>query len=185
MIRNTFCTLDGIGEKLEKRLWREGVLTWDDFTGADELLGFGKEKKSFLDDCLVHDAKELCADNAPYFSRRIRRREHWRLFDFFKGDAVCLDIETNGLQPNSGGVITVAGFYDGYEYKSLVRGENLSAESLNKELSRHKCLITFYGAVFDIPIYSEVVQRGKMRFAPFRPLFCGKKTWDEGRLKEA
>jgi uncharacterized protein YprB with RNaseH-like and TPR domain len=183
MIRNTFCILDGIGEKLERRLWREGVLTWNDFTGADELLGFGKEKKSFLDDCLLQDARELRADNASYFSRRIRRREHWRLFDFFKGDAVCLDIETNGLQPNSGGVVTVAGFYDGYEYKSLVRGENLSTENLNRELSRHKCLITFYGAAFDIPFILRSFSGVKFDLPHFDLCFAAKRLGMKGGLK--
>ena len=38
MIRNTFCILEGIGEKLEKRIWKEGILTWEDFTNASEFL---------------------------------------------------------------------------------------------------------------------------------------------------
>ncbi len=183
MIRNTFCILDGIGEKLERRLWREGVLTWDDFTGADELLGFGKEKKIFFDDCLLHDARELRADNASYFSRRLRRREHWRLFDFFKEDALYLDIETNGLQPNSGGVVTVVGLYDGYEYRSLVRGENLSAESLNGELARYKYLITFYGAAFDIPYRLRSFSGVKIDMPHFDLCFAAKRLGMKGGLK--
>ncbi len=184
MIRNTFCILDGIGEKLEKRLWREGILTWNDFTCADELLGFSKERKSFLDDCLHHDAAELQADNAAYFSRRIRRREHWRLFDFFKGDVVCLDIETNGLQPNSGGVVTVVGFYDGYEYRKLVRGEDLSAESINRELARHKYLITFYGAAFDIPFVLRSFSGVKFDLPHFDLCFASKRLGIKGGLKK-
>ncbi len=183
MIRNTFCTLDGIGEKLERRLWREGVLTWDDFTGADELLGFSGERKSFLDDCLLQDAKELLADNAAYFSRRIKRREHWRLFDFFKDGAVCLDIETNGLQPNSGGYVTVIGLYDGYDYKSLVRGDNLTAESLGRELARYKCLVTFYGAAFDIPFICRTFSEIRFDLPHFDLCFAAKRLGMKGGLK--
>ncbi len=183
MIKNTFCLLDGIGEKLERRLWREGILTWDDFIGADELLGFSEERKSFFDDCLLQDSKELLADNAAYFSQRIRRREHWRLFDFFKGDAVCLDIETNGLQPNNGGFMTVVGLYDGYEYRSLVRGENLTAQNLSRELSRYKCLVTFYGAAFDIPFIMRSFSEIKFDLPHFDLCFAAKRLGMKGGLK--
>jgi hypothetical protein len=37
MIRNTFSILNGIGEKLEKRLWRNGILTWPVFINAPDL----------------------------------------------------------------------------------------------------------------------------------------------------
>ncbi|HSB32663.1 MAG TPA: ribonuclease H-like domain-containing protein [Candidatus Sulfobium mesophilum] len=184
MIKNTFCILDGIGEKLEKRLWRERILTWENFTGADELLGFSRERKDFLDDCLMQDAVQLGADNAVYFSRRIRRREHWRLFDFFKDSAVCLDIETNGLQPNSGGFVTVVGLYDGYDYKSLVRGENLSSESLQKELSRYKCLVTFYGSAFDVPFVLRSFSGVKFDMPHFDLCFAAKRLGMKGGLKK-
>lgn len=183
MIRNTFCTLDGIGEKLERRLWRDGILTWDAFTGADKVLGFSREKKNFLDDCLMQDAAQLSSDNAIYFARRIKRREHWRLFDFFKDSVVCLDIETNGFQPNSGGYVTVVGLYDGYDYKSFVRGENLSAESLQRELSRYKCLITFYGAAFDIPFIVRSFSGVKFEMPHFDLCFAAKRLGMKGGLK--
>jgi uncharacterized protein YprB with RNaseH-like and TPR domain len=151
MIKNTFCILDGIGEKLERRLWREGTLTWEDFMSANAPLGMTYERKSFFDECLLRNQAALTAGDAAYFSKQLRRREHWRMFDFFKKDAVCLDIETNGYQPGSGGVVTVVGLYDGYDYTSLVRGDNLSAGALKRELSQYKCLVTFYGAAFDVP----------------------------------
>ena len=61
------------------------------------------------------------------------------------------DIETSGLMPDKGGYVTVVGMYDGCDYKCFVRGNGLSPENLNKALSGYKYLITFYGAVFDIP----------------------------------
>ena len=184
MIKNTFCSLDGIGEKLERRLWREGILTWEDFLGAKAPLGFAPERKRFFDESLFHDRAELDAANAVYFSRRIRRREHWRLFDFFREGAVCLDIETNGYQPDRGGGVTVVGLYDGLDYTCLVRGENLSGETLKRELSRYKCLITFYGAAFDVPFLLRSFGEVKIDIPHFDLCFAAKRLGIKGGLKK-
>ena len=184
MIKNSFCILDGIGEKLERRLWKEGILTWKDFTEAENVLAFGPERKKLLDERLFRDSRELHAGNARYFSHRMKRREHWRLFDFFKDSAVCLDIETNGLQPQSGGYVTVIGLYDGYDYKCLVSGDNLSAENLNKELSRYKCLVTFYGAAFDVPFLLRTFHGVKFEIPHFDLCFAAKRLGIKGGLKK-
>lgn len=184
MIKNTFCSLDGIGEKLEKRLWKEGILTWEDFRDADELLGFSDERKRLFNESLFQDIKELESGNAQYFFGRLKRREHWRIYDFFKENAVCLDIETNGLQPNSGGYVTVVGLYDGYDYKSFVRGENLTAENLNRELERYKCIITFYGAAFDIPFLLRSFKGITFNIPHFDLCFAAKRLKIQGGLKK-
>jgi uncharacterized protein YprB with RNaseH-like and TPR domain len=184
MIKNTFCILDGIGEKLERRIWKEGILTWEDFAGSGELLGFGPERKKYFDDNLSLFSSELDSGNAPYFAERIKRREHWRLFDVFKDNAVCLDIETNGFQPNRGGYVTVVGLYDGYDYKCFVRGENLTAENLNRELGRYKCLITFYGAAFDVPFLFRTFNGVRFDMPHFDLCFAAKRLGLKGGLKK-
>jgi uncharacterized protein YprB with RNaseH-like and TPR domain len=183
MIRNSFCILDGIGEKLERRLWREGILTWEDFTGADEVLGFGRDRKQLLDGALQRDDKELSAGNADYFSRRVRRREHWRLFDYFKDSTVCLDIETNGLQPDQGGYVTVVGLYNGFDYECFVRGDNLTPDRLNEALAGYKYLITFYGAVFDIPFMLRSLEGVRFDMPHFDLCFAAKRLGMKGGLK--
>lgn len=184
MIRNTFCTLDGIGEKLEKRLWREGILTWNAFFDSPRVLGFAPERKRACDEKLRRDALELGAGNAAYFSGRLRRREHWRLFDIFKDGAVCLDIETSGLQPQNGGYVTVIGLYDGFDYKALVMGENLTIDNLSAELSRYKCLVTFYGAAFDIPFLLRCFEGLKCDMPHFDLCFAAKRLGISGGLKK-
>lgn len=151
MIRHTFSLLNGIGEKLERHIWDKGILIWEDFWECKKIDGINPEKKSVYDDQLLRSAEELSRGNSQYFARLMKRREHWRLFDIFKSEAVCLDIETNGYQPEQGGYVTVVGLYDGYGCTQLVRGENLTAENLNQILSGYKYLITFHGSVFDIP----------------------------------
>ena len=184
MIRNSFCILDGIGEKKEQRLWREGILTWRDFTAADEVLGFGRERKELMDEVLHHDNEELSKGNAGYFAHRIRRREQWRLFDYFRGETLCLDIETNGLQPYQGGYVTMVGLYDGYDYRCMVRGENLSAEGLSEALRGYKYLITFYGAVFDVPFLMRSLPGVRFDMPHFDLCFAAKRLGIKGGLKK-
>jgi len=130
MIRNTFSILNGIGERFERRLWRNGILTWDDFINVSDLTFINPDKKSLFDEYLSSALRELAEGNAVYFAGTIRRREHWRLFDIFKGEAACLDIETSGLMPSSGGYVTVVGIYDGYDYRYLIGKKDLTPENL-------------------------------------------------------
>ena len=53
----------------------------------------------------------------------IPQSEHWRLYDWFREQAVFLDIETTGLGRDSS--ITVVGLSDGYETKTMIKGINL------------------------------------------------------------
>jgi uncharacterized protein len=151
MIRNTFSILNGIGEKLERKLWGTGILTWDEFIDAPDINFINADKKAVFDESLASALNALDSADAGYFAHAIKRRDHWRLFDIFKEEAACLDIETNGFMPNSGGIVTVIGIYDGFEYKCFIRNENLTRENVMEEISRYKYLITFYGAGFDIP----------------------------------
>jgi len=147
--------LHGIGEKLEKRLWRNGILTWCDFIGASDVHFLNPLKKQIFDNFLSLASRELSEGNASYFAKHLKRKEHWRLFDIFKEKAACLDIETNGLMPENGGYITLIGIYDGLDYKCFVRERGLTPENVRKELSRYKYLITFYGSAFDIPFMKQ------------------------------
>ena len=184
MIRNTFSILNGIGERLERRLWRNGILTWDDFLDAPDISFISPVKKEGFDDRLSSSLRALDRDDAEYFAYTIRRREHWRLFDIFKGEAACLDIETNGFMPGSGGYTTVAGVYDGFDYKCFVKDENLTSENLRKELSRYRYLITFYGTCFDVPFLMRSMPDLKFNIPHFDLCFGARKLGFKGGLKK-
>ena len=184
MIQNSFCILDGIGEKKERRLWQEGILTWDDFLDAEKLLTFSDERKRLFNESLFLFQKEFIARNAGYSSRAVKRREQWRLFETFGEDIVCLDIETSGLQPQSGGYVTVVGLYDGRDYKCFVHGRNLTTDILNKELSNYKFLITFYGAAFDIPFLQRTFPGIEFSMPHFDLCFGAKRLKIQGGLKK-
>lgn len=184
MIRNTFSVLNGIGERLERRIWRSGILTWDGFINTSVLNFIKPDKKSVFDKQLSFALRELIDGNAMYFTSTISRREHWRLFDIFKEETACLDIETNGLMPESGGYVTVVGVYDGYDYKCFVRGINLTQENLKKELSRYKYLITYYGSVFDIPFLKRSMSNIVFDVPHFDICFGSRRLGFKGGLKK-
>jgi uncharacterized protein YprB with RNaseH-like and TPR domain len=183
VIRHTFSLLNGVGERLERHIWRKGILTWDDFCRCEEIDGISPERKRLYDNQLMQCSAELGAGNAEFFAKTMKRREHWRLFDAFKDGAVCLDIETNGFQAGAGGYATVVGLYDGYDWRSLIYGENLTAGNLNKELSGYKCLITFFGASFDIPFLLRTLPGVRFDIPHFDLCFSARRLGMQGGLK--
>jgi hypothetical protein len=183
MIRNTFTILDGIGQRLERRLWREGILTWNHFLDVKNTSFINQQRKRFFDETLFFAYNELNEGNAEYFAATLKRYEHWRLFDVFKGDAICLDIETNGLSPNSGGYVTLVGMYNGRDYKCFIRGENLTADALNEELSKYKYVITFFGSVFDIPFLKSCFSGLRFDIPHFDLCFGARRLGLKGGLK--
>jgi hypothetical protein len=184
MIHNTFSMLSGIGEKLERKLWKDGILTWEDFIGAGTIHFLGSDKKPFFDRSLSLAARKLAEGDATFFATTVKRREHWRLFERFREEAVCLDIETNGFQPHNGGYVTVVGLYDGYEWRSLVAGKDLTAENLNRELSGYKCLITYYGASFDIPFLLRAFPGVRFDMPHFDLCYAAHRAGFTGGLKK-
>ena len=92
---------------------------------------------------------------SPSFMVRKKRWENlefWvALFEEYRQECVCLDIETEGI----GKPITVVGVYRHVlgEQKliQLVQGANLSAQHIRKACKGAKLLITFNGIKHDIP----------------------------------
>ncbi len=184
MIRNTFSILNGIGEKTERRLWGKGILTWSDFINNHDIQFLNTQKKFIYDKLLTSASNELKNNNAEYFASFIKRREHWRLFDVFKENSVCLDIETNGLMPENGGHITLIGLYDGYDYKCLMMGVDLTVENLKTALSGYKYIITFYGTAFDIPFIFRSMSGIKFNIPHFDVCFGARRLGFKGGLKK-
>jgi len=184
MIRNTFSILNGIGAKLERRLWKDGILTWDDFMDAKSISAISPDRKPAFDESLSIASGHLAEGNATFFAKTVKRREHWRFFEDFNGEAVCLDIETNGYQPDRGGYVTVVGLYDGFEWKALTAGEDLTTENLNRELSGYKYLITYYGASFDVPFLMRTFKGVRFDMPHFDLCYAAKKLGMNGGLKK-
>lgn len=183
MIMHTFSILKGIGERLERRLWQKGITTWDDFIRAQNIDFIPLDTKINYDLQLLELMDKLQHENLSYLCRAVKRREHWRFFDMFRDGCVCLDIETNGIKPESGGYITVLGIYNGKEYHGLIRGYDLEPLKVKKLLEGYKCLITFNGSLFDIPFLRRCYPSVSFDIPHFDLSFAARRLGLNGGLK--
>ena len=161
MIRQSFIFLDRISQDMEKRIWQQGIEDWNSFIGAKRIDGISKFRKGHYDRQINEAKKHLYSANSAYFANMLTKGETWRLYPFFKEDAVFLDIETMGYYGN----ITVIGLFDGIDTKMMVRGINLEKEIIKKELSKYKLIVTFNGSSFDLPVIERYFQ-GVLPYIP-------------------
>lgn len=150
MIESTFVLLKGIGESTERRLWENGVEDWRTFLARDTIPGISSSRKQAYDRDLASAMRHLEEGRSQHFSRCLKPRDHWRLFETFRSTAVFLDIETTGAPPAEGDV-TVVGLYAKGQMTSLVQGSSLSEDRLRQELSQYDLVVTFFGSIFDLP----------------------------------
>jgi len=183
MIRSTFIILKGIGKITERKLWDFGILTWENFLEAKSIPFIPPEKKSLYDRILTRWKTELDRLNEKYFFENLPRREHWRLFQVFKGHALYLDIETTGLSPQASEV-TVVGLCDGERTYHLIKGRDLTRDNLQRGIEGHKILVTFYGSVFDLPLLRANFPGLNLDLPHFDLCFAGRRVGLKGGLKQ-
>ncbi len=157
MITHTFSILPGIGEVTEQRFWRAGFLSWEDFLEAGSVRGCSPSKKRLYDGILQEARSSLEAGDPAFFMENLKQRDHWRLWPWFRRRAMALDIETNGLPPRAGGIVTLVGLFDGYDFHALLSGRNLSREALAERLGPCPYLLTFFGSGFDLPFLRDAL----------------------------
>ncbi len=154
MIKKSFIFLERIGNRLEKNIWNSGIHDWDSFLNCNNIKGLSKHRKLYYDRKILDAKKALYNFDSNYFQNVLPQSEMWRLYDFFKEDAVFLDIETTGLSKNYDD-ITVFGLYDGLNTKIMIKGINLDYGILKNELKKYKLIVTFNGASFDLPFIEK------------------------------
>ena len=155
MITNTFIFLERIGNNLEKNIWKNGIYDWDSFLKRSKIKGLSRHRKLYYDRKILNARKALYNFDSSYFLDLLPQSEMWRLYDFFKEDAIFLDIETTGLGKDFDD-ITVIGLYDGLNTKIMIKGMNLDFNELKKELQKYKLIVTFNGASFDLPFIEKI-----------------------------
>jgi uncharacterized protein YprB with RNaseH-like and TPR domain len=150
VLERSFVLLDRVGERTERRIWDQGVRTWDDFLDTGSVSPFSSERKAAADLMLL-EAKDAMANGATGFlADRLPNREVWRLYPSFKEDVVFLDIETTGLSRMA--AVTVVGLARAGRFRALVRGKDLTRQELASELEGARMIVTFNGASFDLPM---------------------------------
>ena len=147
MIQSSFCFLPGVALRTERRLWRQGLLSWADFLSRPSIERMSAGRKALYDAQVAEAMEQYAGDDARYFGVVLPQQEHWRLYEWLRTRAVYLDIETDTF-----GQITVVGLYGHGRMTSFVRGESLNVRRLAEELRQYDLLVTFCGTTFDLPV---------------------------------
>jgi len=182
MIENSFIFLDRIGKEKERSIWKQGIYSWEAFLSTKNIKGISAAAKGHYDRKILEARRNLLNYNSSYFTDVLPLSEQWRLYDFFKEDAVYLDIETDGV--NETDDITVVGLFDGLDTKTMIRGVNLDFDLLRQELSKYKIIVTFNGSVFDLPFIRKRYGKVLPKIPHFDLRFCCKRIGLTGGLKE-
>src|SRR5437879_2551589 len=156
MIRETFIHVAGVGYRIEDRIWRSGIRTWDDFSAAPRPPRIGQRLARRIEDEVERSAEALRMGRHRDFARKLPSRDQWRAFEAFRRQVVYLDIETTGFSIGRHAV-TVVGTYDGRRKRSFVQGDNL--EDLPAVLRHARLLVTFNGSRFDVPFLRKAFPR--------------------------
>jgi uncharacterized protein YprB with RNaseH-like and TPR domain len=147
-VENCFVGAQGIGETLERRLWRQGITRWDAFTPACE--GIGDTRAERIESFIDEGRRALDREEVRYFDRTFPDGARWRLYETFRDQTCFFDIETTGLDRYRDVVTTVTLHQDG-DTRTLVRGDDLTDETLAAAFEDAGLLVTFNGASFDVP----------------------------------
>jgi len=147
-VENCFVGAQGIGETLERRLWRQGITRWDAFTPACE--GIGDTRAERIESFIDEGRRALDREEVRYFDRTFPDGARWRLYETFHDQTCFFDIETTGLDRYRDVVTTVTLHQDG-NTRTLVRGDDLTDETLAAAFEDAGLLVTFNGASFDVP----------------------------------
>jgi len=183
MLESTFIFLKGVGEYTERRLWSEGVATWDAFLASPTLPGISRARKTLYDTDVMAAREHLGRRDARYFSRCLKPRDHWRLFDTFRPRTVFLDIETTGTAPHEGDV-TMVGLYSAGRMTTLIRNDSLTGQRLADELERYDLIVTFFGSAFDLPFLKAKYPRLQLDQPHFDLCFAARRLGYSGGLKQ-
>lgn len=148
MLTRTFLHLPKIGPVTERKLWADGVDTWEDaLNTASPPPGFSRPRWSEVQRVLEESRRSLERREHRFFASVLPPGEHWRAAPEFSARRAFLDIETTGM--GAGARVTVVGLYDGARVRTYVAGDNLGC--FCADLSEFSLVVTFNGASFDLP----------------------------------
>jgi len=141
---HTFQHLPGIRDRLERKLWARGFVTWHDLAEFTPSRADVREFRKML------DASDVAMEkgDAAFFGRRLPSREAWRVYREFSRHAVFVDIETTGSSRSSDAVTCIA-VADHRGVRTFVRDRNLA--EFPEAIRDASMIVTFNGAAFDLP----------------------------------
>lgn len=147
VVERTFQLQAGVGPWRERDLWARGIADWTAFEAAvatGEPVMSKRLDATLLDRIGVARAA-LAASDLATLAALVPKREHWRLYPHFQGEAAFLDLEADGEHQ-----ITVAGVLDARGPATFRRAKSLS--QLPERLAQSRLWVTFNGGSFDLPV---------------------------------
>lgn len=182
MIRRRFSVFKGIGQKTERTIWDAGVSDWQTFIQAGAASALSPRKHDLLRPQVDDWNAALDRQDPAFFAGNLPRAEHWHLFEAFGDSIRYLDIETTGLSLGYSDV-TVVGVHDGSEFRALIRGQGLSADSIREALAGCKLLVSYFGSAFDVPFLKASFPELDLDIPHFDLCFAGRRLGLTGGLK--
>ena len=151
MLRNTFCHIEGVGPKTERRLWQGGVRRWED-ASCHAALPIGGRRAEAVVRRAEESIQRLERSDADWFYGGLPSSDEWRLFPEFRDSTAYVDIETTGLGGPYDHVTTIA-LYDGRTLRHYVYDENL--DDFCDDIRDYRLVVTYNGKQFDGPFLRE------------------------------
>ncbi len=151
MLRHTFCHTQGVGPKTERRLWADGIRTWDRACDPDSL-PLSTVRSLAVARTAEESIRRLEGRDAAWFYGKLPSNEQWRLFSEFRGSTAYLDIETTGLGGPYDYITTIA-LYDGSTVRHYVHDENM--DDFPRDVEDYALLVTYNGKQFDVPFIRD------------------------------
>ncbi|OGF64046.1 MAG: hypothetical protein A2Y62_15365 [Candidatus Fischerbacteria bacterium RBG_13_37_8] len=148
MLKYTFQHVPSVGEKLEKHLWRNGILQWEDYLNSYEKIKLPYNIHRNMEIFLNKSIDALNNNDVLFFERFLPAKELWRIYSEFMNNCVFLDIETAGKNGRQDFISTIS-MYNGKNIKTYVKGINLDA--FPRDIEKYSLIITYNGKLFDIP----------------------------------
>jgi uncharacterized protein YprB with RNaseH-like and TPR domain/predicted nuclease with RNAse H fold/dephospho-CoA kinase len=149
MLNHTFLHLPGIGSISERRIWKSGVRTWDEYerTQSEQLPLFPGGRRPDVE-ALARSREALQHGDIGYFSERLPPAEQYRIALSFPRETIFVDIESTGLSLYYD-YITVVGWERNGRFGAWIRGSD--NEEMYRAFSEAKVIVTFNGSRFDLP----------------------------------
>ena len=149
MLLHTFRHVRGIGPTRERALWASGCRTWEDMVSGQVRECLTKSLRNSVPKQIDRDLIAFKQGDIRFLAGRLAPKEHWRFYRHFKENAVFLDIETTGMDPESS-IVTVIGVHSPKDgTRVFIDGFNL--DEFPGYIGEFDILVTFNGATFDVP----------------------------------
>ena len=149
LIETSFQHLAGLGRGREKLLYNSKIYCWDDYLNHhNRQLALFNNLASRIEHDLLVSQEQFEARNANYIAATLPKTERYKIASSFPERTMFLDIETTGLSKYYD-EITLIGWSLNNKFSVLKQGDDIS--TFRDALSKAKAVVTFNGAIFDIP----------------------------------